>query len=70
VAIEHIGLSITTIPLMHHINCLGYSMELSLKPRFLPENAKKLNIPVKLWSLLHKGKVLSLIIRSLLLIWF
>lgn len=53
---EKIGLNITTIPLNHHINCLGYSIELNLKPRFLPEKAKKLNIPVKLWSLLHNGE--------------
>lgn len=53
---EKIGLNITTIPLNHHINCLGYSIELNLKPRFLPEKAKKLNIPVKLWRLLHNGE--------------
>lgn len=52
---EQIGLKITSIPLKHHINCLGYSLELQLKPRFQPEKAKKLNIPVKLWSILHNG---------------
>lgn len=53
---EQIGLNITTIPLKHHINCLGYSIELSLKPRFLPEKAKKLNIPVQFWKILHSGE--------------
>lgn len=53
---EKIGLNITTISLNHHINCLGYSIELNLKPRFLPEKAKKLNIPVKLWRILHNGE--------------
>ena len=43
-----IGLNITSIPLKHHINCLGYSFELILRPHFQPEKAKKLNIPVKL----------------------
>lgn len=52
---EQIGLKITSIPLKHHINCLGYSLELLLKPRFLPENAKKLNIPVRFWKSLHNG---------------
>ena len=52
---NQIGLKITSIPLKHHINCLGYSFELSLKPHFQPEKAKKLNIPVKLWRLLHDG---------------
>ena len=53
---EKIGLNITTIPLNHHINCLGYSIELKLKPRFMPEKAKNLNIPVKLWRILHNGE--------------
>lgn len=52
---EQIGLKITSIPLKHHINCLGYSLELSLKPHFQPEKAKKLNIPVKFWKMLHNG---------------
>lgn len=52
---EQIGLKITSIPLKHHINCLGYSLELSLNPHFQPENAKKLNIPVKYWKMLHNG---------------
>ncbi|HHZ02683.1 MAG TPA: ribonuclease Z [Tissierellia bacterium] len=53
---EQIGLKITSIPLKHHINCLGYSFELHLKPRFKPEEAKKLNIPVKFWRILHNGE--------------
>lgn len=53
---EKIGLDITSIPLSHHISCLGYSVELKLKPHFIPEKANKLNIPVKLWKLLHNGQ--------------
>lgn len=53
---EKIGLNITSIPLVHHINCLGYSFELFLKPHFIPEKAKRLNIPVHLWKLLHNGQ--------------
>ncbi len=52
---EQIGLNITSIPLKHHINCLGYSLELLLKPRFQPDMAKKLDIPVKFWKMLHNG---------------
>ena len=52
---EQIGLNITSIPLKHHINCLGYSLELLLKPRFQPDMAKKLDIPVKFWKMLHGG---------------
>nr|WP_312576373.1 ribonuclease Z [Sedimentibacter sp.] len=56
VLFEKIGLDITSIPLSHHISCLGYSVELKLKPHFIPEKANKLNIPVKLWKLLHNGQ--------------
>lgn len=52
---EQLGFKITSIPLKHHINCLGYSLMLLLKPRFQPDLAKKLNIPVKFWSILHNG---------------
>jgi len=52
---ERIGLKITSIPLKHHINCVGYSLEKLLKPHFLPDKAEKLNIPVKLWRKLHSG---------------
>lgn len=53
---NQIGLKITSIPLKHHINCLGYSFELSLRPHFQPEEAKKLNVPVKFWKTLHSGE--------------
>lgn len=52
---EQTGFKVCSIPLKHHINCLGYSMELYLKPRFLPEKAKALNIPVNYWKRLHSG---------------
>lgn len=56
---EQIGLKVTSIPLKHHINCLGYSLELSLKPHFQPEIAKELNIPVKFWKALHSGNSIT-----------
>jgi ribonuclease Z len=56
---EQIGFNITSIPLNHHINCLGYSLELKLKPRFLPEKAKSLNIPVNFWKKLHCGDIIN-----------
>ncbi|MDW5300273.1 MAG: ribonuclease Z [Sedimentibacter sp.] len=55
VEFEQIGLKITSIPLNHHINCVGYSMELLLKSHFQPDKAEKLNIPVKFWRTLHNG---------------
>lgn len=57
---EKIGLHIKSIPLEHHINCVGFSFELKLKPHFLPDKAEKLNIPVKLWKLLHCGQSINI----------
>jgi ribonuclease Z len=56
---SQIGLEITSIPLKHHINCLGYAIELHLKRRFNPEKAKELNIPVRFWSMLHAEKSIT-----------
>ncbi len=56
---EQIGFNITSIPLKHHINCLGYSLELKLKAHFLPEKARQLNIPVKYWKELHGGNIIK-----------
>lgn len=56
---EQVGFNITSIPLKHHINCLGYSLELKLKPRFHPEKAKALDIPVKFWKMLHNGDTVN-----------
>jgi ribonuclease Z len=53
---EFIGLNITSFPLKHHISCLGYTFELLLRPHFLPERAKKLNIPLSLWKNLSNGE--------------
>lgn len=53
---EQIGLNIKSIPLKHHVNCLGYTFELQLKPHFQPEEAKRLEIPVNLWRVLHRGE--------------
>lgn len=57
---EQIGFKITSIPLKHHINCLGYSLELLLKPHFQPDKAKNLNIPVKFWKMLHSGNIVKI----------
>jgi ribonuclease Z len=65
VEFEQIGLNITSIPLKHHMNCVGYSFELKLKPHFNPEKAKKLNIPVHLWRNLHRGDSVSVMDKTI-----
>ncbi|MFA9423375.1 MAG: ribonuclease Z [Sedimentibacter sp.] len=52
---EKIGFEITSIPLKHHINCVGYSLELLLRPHFQPNKAKAMNIPVAFWKDLQNG---------------
>lgn len=49
-------LEITAMPVRHRVNCLGYSFSFKRKPVFNPDKAKELNVPVKLWSVLHKGE--------------
>ena len=49
-------LEVTSMPLRHKVECLGYSFRFSKKPVFNPVKAKELNIPVKKWSILHGGK--------------
>lgn len=53
-------LEITAMPVRHRVNCLGYSFSFKRKPVFNPQKAKDLNIPVKLWSVLHKGENVTL----------
>lgn len=65
VEFEQIGLNITSIPLKHHMNCVGYSFELKLKPHFNPEKAKSLNIPVNFWRTLHGGESVKVMDKTI-----
>ena len=49
-------MTISSIPLLHSIPCLGYSFILNRKPVFNPEKAEKLNIPKESWKKLHNGE--------------
>jgi ribonuclease Z len=40
----------------HSIDCLAYSLYFKREKEFLPDEAKKLGIPTKFWSILQKGK--------------
>ena len=50
------GLSVLPITLKHLIPCFGYTFYLPRSPKFLPEKAKELGIPVPLWGKLQKGE--------------
>lgn len=46
--------------LSHGVPCLGYRISFRRKPVFNPEKADRLNIPKKLYSLLHGGQAVRL----------
>lgn len=48
-------INISTLPLRHGVDCLGYSFVLNRKPIFAPEKARSLGVDVKLWKELHSG---------------
>ncbi|MBR5271352.1 MAG: ribonuclease Z [Clostridia bacterium] len=53
---EFDGYSINAFRLFHEIECVGYSINIPRNPKFLPEKAQALDIPVKYWSLLQSGQ--------------
>ena len=58
-AFEFDGYTISSFRLYHEIECIGYSINIPRNPKFLPEKAKALDIPVKYWSLLQSGHVIE-----------
>ena len=54
------GLQITAFPLNHGIPCMGYDFRLNRLPRFLPEKASALHIPVQAWKLLQHGETVEI----------
>lgn len=49
------GLEISSMPLIHRVSCLGYSITENRLPVFDPQKAVALDIPRKSWSILHSG---------------
>ncbi|MCL1789506.1 MAG: ribonuclease Z [Oscillospiraceae bacterium] len=58
--LEKGGLTVTALPLRHGMTCLGYRVELFRKPVFNPEKAAALDIPVRLYKVLHGGESVTL----------
>lgn len=52
-------IKISSMPLKHSVDCLGYSFVLNRKPVFNPQKAKALGIDVKYWKELHSGKTIT-----------
>lgn len=47
---------LSTILLEHSAPCLGYSLYLARKPKFIPSKAVKNKVPIELWSRLQAGE--------------
>ncbi len=53
-------MTISSMPMKHGVDCLGYSFVLNRKPVFNPQKAKSLGIDVKYWKELHSGKSVTI----------
>ena len=53
-------LTINVIKLKHSVECVGYNLVLDKKPVFNPDKAKALNVPIKMWKVLHSGESVTL----------
>lgn len=53
------GLRLNAFKVNHNITCYGYSLELDRAGRFDVDRAKKLQIPIALWSRLQKGETIE-----------
>ena len=49
------GYSIEAFRVNHNVICYGYNIVVNRQPKFDPERAKELNIPLKFWNPLQKG---------------
>ena len=56
---EVCGLSVDAFPLDHGVPCLGYRLELPRPPKFDPQRAAALGIPMRCWGLLQNGSTVQ-----------
>ena len=56
---EFDGYTINAFRLYHEIECIGYSITIARNPKFLPEKASALNLPVRYWGLLQNGQTVE-----------
>ncbi len=43
----------------HHVSCLAYRLDLPRAPRFLPERAEALGVPLQHWARLQRGETVA-----------
>jgi len=49
-------LRVTCTEAMHHVPCMAYRLDLPRAPRFLPDRARALGVPVEDWKRLQRGE--------------
>ncbi len=59
IALNEIGLNISAFKVKHSVDCYGYRIDLLRNPKFDPEKAKALNIPIEYWKVLQKGETVG-----------
>ena len=52
-------LRVTCVAAQHHVPCLAYRLDLPRAPRFLPEKARALGVPVPQWRVLQRGQTVN-----------
>jgi ribonuclease Z len=52
-------LTATCVAAEHHVACLAYRIDVRRGPRFLPERAQALGVPVENWKRLQRGEVVG-----------
>ena len=50
------GARLSTLQLSHRIPCLGYSISVPRLPKFNPDRARELGVPLEHWQRLHQGE--------------
>ncbi len=56
---NEIGLKINAFKVKHSVDCYGYRLNLSRSPKFDPDKAKALNIPIEYWKVLQRGETVN-----------
>lgn len=63
--LESFGVRISPFPVKHNIECYGYRFDIDRLPKFLPEKAKALEIPVNYWNKLQKGESIRMGLKKI-----
>ena len=52
-------LTASAVQAEHHVECLAYRLDLPRSPRFLPERARRLGVPLQNWKRLQRGETVD-----------